>query len=694
MKMMKRTLLYIAAALTGAASFTACDNDFEVPPVSGKPFETVETNTTLADVKTEYWSALSTATTIGYDANGDTLIFKGRVCSSDKSGNIYKNVVIQSVDENGQQVAFTFAVNAYDIYEKFAYGQEVAVKATGLEIGNYRSLLQLGSISGSSMTFMDESTFFEHVVATAPFADKKSVVITPTTIAELNTVKADAQQLMMWQSRIVKIENVSFVEAGKPCALGENVSRYITDESGNRLAVRMSSHADFKENLLPYGTGSVTGIITTFDNSWQLTMIDFDGLEGFDGEGEEPNPGETVEPAGEGTVESPYNVAKALEIIASGNIPEGKVYVEGVVSSIKEIDTGNFGNATYYIKDAKGNDEFYIYRGYALGGEKFTADTKLEAGANVVIYGELMNFKGNSPQMGQGNYIYSYNGQTAGGNPGGEPGEPAGDGTVDNPYNVAKTLQLITSGNITEDKVYVKGIISSIKEVSTSYGNASYYIKDENGSQEFYIFRGYNLGNTKFTAENEIAVGATVVVYGQLINYMDNTPEMAQGNYIYSYNGQTSGSTGGETPNPNPNPNPEPNPDTPEGAIAASALTVPGAATVDGYTITIAQGAGASAPVYNAGTSAVRLYAANTISVAGSGLTSITFNLASDAHFRYTTVECSTGAITPTQAKGDTSFTWVGNASEVTFTVGEQATLGDDGESKKGQIRFTSLSIN
>ena len=114
-----------------------------------------------------------------------------------------------------------------------------------------------------------------------------------------------------------------------------------------------------------------------------------------------------------------------------------------------------------------------------------------------------MNFKGNSPQMGQGNYIYSYNGQTGGGNPGGEPGEPAGDGTVDNPYNVAKTLQLITSGNISEDKVYVKGIISSIKEVSTSYGNASYYIKDENGSQEFYIFRGYNLGNVKFTAETK-----------------------------------------------------------------------------------------------------------------------------------------------------------------------------------------------
>ncbi|MDE6612147.1 MAG: hypothetical protein K2K22_06255 [Muribaculaceae bacterium] len=688
--MMKHTLLYIAAAITGAAAFTACDNDFEVPPVSGKPFETVEANTNLADVKTEYWSALSASTTIGYDANGDTIIFKGRVCSSDQSGNIFKNIVIQSVDENGQQVAFTFAVNAYDIYEHFAYGQEVAVKATGLEVGNYRSLLQIGSISGSDMTFMDESKFLEHVVATEPFAYKDRVVITPTTIAELESAKADPQKLMMWQSRLVKVENVSFVDAGEPCALGQNISRYIVGEDGSRLAVRMSSHADFKENLLPYGTGSVTGIITTFDNSWQLTLIDFDGIEGFDNQGGGDEPGTTVEPSGEGTIESPYNVVKALEIIASGNLPEGKVYVAGKISSIQEIDTGNYGNATYYIKDDKGNKELYIYRGLALGGDKFTSTDQLAVGADVVIYGELMNFKGNSPQMGQGNYIYSYNGQTAGGNTGGETGEAKGDGTLENPYNVAKTLQLIAEGNITEDNVYVTGVISRVKEVSLEYGNASYYIKDENGSQEFYIFRGYNLGNEKFTAENEIAAGATVVVYGKLINYMGNTPEMAQYNYIVSYNGQTSGTT----PDPNPNPDHDANPGTPEGAIAASALAVPGTVTVDGYTITIAQGAGASAPVYNAGTSAARLYAGNTISIAGSGLKSITFNLSSDAHFRYTTVECSTGSISPAQAKGDTSFTWIGDASEVSFTVGEQATLGDDGDSKKGQIRFTSLNIN
>lgn len=690
MKMMKHTLLYIAAAITGAAAFTACDNDFEVPPVSGKPFETVETNASLADIKTEYWSALSAPTTIGYDANGDTIIFKGRVCSSDKTGNIYKNIVIQSVDADGQQIAFTFSVNAYDIYEHFAYGQEVAVKATGLEVGGYRSLLQIGSISGSSMTFMDESKFLEHVVATAPFAYKDSVVITPATIADLNAAKANPQELMLWQSRLVKIENVSFVDAGKPCATSQTEDRYIVDEQGNRLDVRMSAYADFKENLLPYGTGSVTGIITTFDNNWQLTLIDFDGLEGFSNEGgEEPGPGAAVEPEGDGTFENPYNVARVLELINSGNITEDNVYVKGIVSSIREIDTASYGNASYYIKDQGGSDEFYIFRGYGLGNKKFTSADELETGADVVVLGQLINYMGNTPEMAQGNYIVSYNGQTSG-NTGGETGEAKGDGTLESPYNVAKALQLITSGNFTEDKVYVTGFISNIGEIDTgTYGNASYYIKDADSPAEFYIFRGYALGNEKFTSSDQIATGAEVIVYGQLIKY-GNTPEMAQGNYIVSYNGQTGGNTGGEEPDPGTTPDPG----IPEGAIAASALTVPGTATVGGYTITIDQASGASTPVYNAGTSAVRLYAGNTISISGSQLTSVKFNLASDAGFRYTTVACSTGAISPAQAEGDTEFTWVGNATEVTFTVGEQATLGSDGESKKGQIRFTSLNIN
>lgn len=128
-------------------------------------------------------------------------------------------------------------------------------------------------------------------------------------------------------------------------------------------------------------------------------------------------------------------------------------------------------------------------------------------------------------------------------------------------------------------------------------------------------------------------------------------------------------------------------------AIEASELSVAGPCTVQGFDFDIQKGTGSTAPAYNAGTSAVRLYANNTMAVSAKKLTKITIQLASDAAARYTTLTPSTGTIEPAQAVGDTEVTWVGEAETVTFTVGEKATLGTDGESKAGQLRFTSLLI-
>lgn len=78
-----------------------------------------------------------------------------------------------------------------------------------------------------------------------------------------------------------------------------------------------------------------------------------------------------------------------------------------------------------------------------------------------------------------------------------------------------------------ESSFYVKGIISSINEVSA-------------------------LGNKKFESEDQIKIGDVVIMYGQLVNYRDNTPEIIQGYmYIFSLNGQSDGTpidfgTGGD----------------------------------------------------------------------------------------------------------------------------------------------------
>lgn len=128
-----------------------------------------------------------------------------------------------------------------------------------------------------------------------------------------------------------------------------------------------------------------------------------------------------------------------------------------------------------------------------------------------------------------------------------------GTGTQADPYNVTAALEVVNalaSGEETPTAIYVKGAVKQIKQIETEqYGNANYYITDD-GNNEIYIFQSYYLGNRKFTADDKLEVGDTVVVYGKFTNYQGNTPEtVGKGtSYIYSLNGKTDGGTTPDTP--------------------------------------------------------------------------------------------------------------------------------------------------
>lgn len=93
--------------------------------------------------------------------------------------------------------------------------------------------------------------------------------------------------------------------------------------------------------------------------------------------------------------ESPYwSVAQALAYLEE-NPTGGEAVVKGVVSKIDDLDTGNYGNATYYIKDnMDATDELEIYRGYYIDGQKFTSKEQLEVGDYVVVSGKLVVYNG------------------------------------------------------------------------------------------------------------------------------------------------------------------------------------------------------------------------------------------------------------------------------------------------------------
>ncbi|MGN1264140.1 MAG: hypothetical protein ACI4TW_08875 [Prevotella sp.] len=126
---------------------------------------------------------------------------------------------------------------------------------------------------------------------------------------------------------------------------------------------------------------------------------------------------------------------------------------------------------------------------------------------------------------------------------------PAGEGTLDSPYNVAAVIDYIQNNETLDQKVYIKGIISQIVEIDyTSYGNAKFYISDDGTTNnEFYIYRCYSLNNGKFKSADEIKVGDEVVIYGNVTIY-NGTYETEQNMaYIYSINGNTGEGGGGTT---------------------------------------------------------------------------------------------------------------------------------------------------
>ena len=154
--------------------------------------------------------------------------------------------------------------------------------------------------------------------------------------------------------------------------------------------------------------------------------------------------GET--PDAPGTAEKPLTVAEALAYIdanleADKQSPVG--YVKGKIAAISEIDTGQYGNATYTISDdGSENNTLQIYRGYGLGGAKFTNANDIKVGDNVIVSGKLVNYKGNDTPSGEGE----------------------GKGTADSPYNVTAA---IAAGSATG--VYVKAyIVGSIDGKSTT----------------------------------------------------------------------------------------------------------------------------------------------------------------------------------------------------------------------------------
>lgn len=223
--------------LAGTTLFiSSCNKEFDEPPIKTIP----EGNRiTIADLKVMYQGTPVKIT--------DELSMFAVVTMDEQSGNIYKEAYIQ--DETG-------AINLRLLSSGGLYqGDSVRVYLKGTVLSTYNQMMQLDSVDVDN-----------NIIKQATKRDRQPDVYTD--ISQITTGH---------QAKLIKIENVQFVssELGNTYADGINLtsqSRTLEDSLGNNIIVRTSGYANFANDTLPEGSGSIIAIVSQFNSTLQLLI--------------------------------------------------------------------------------------------------------------------------------------------------------------------------------------------------------------------------------------------------------------------------------------------------------------------------------------------------------------------------------------------------------------------------------------
>ena len=260
-------------------------------------------------------------------------------------------------------------------------------------------------------------------------------------------------------------------------------------------------------------------------------------------------PAATIEPAGEGTLASPYNVAaivaKIKEMEAGVESTE-EYYIKGKVTNVKtdEATIKQYGNHTFEMID-EGNSSvvFTAFQVYGPGKKKFTAVDDIKVGDEVVVCGKVVNFKGNTPEtVGKGAaYVVSIN--SAGGGQGGD--TPQGSIAVTCAEAVA-LVQAMEDGATSAETYTITGYITEVIG-SVSRNQQTFWMADAMGGGR--VFEAYYANLPEKVTEFKVNMKVTIT--GQLMKFINKTtsevvPEIKNADVVILEDADSG--QGGDTP--------------------------------------------------------------------------------------------------------------------------------------------------
>ena len=258
-----KTLKITVQTLVAFSFLMACvkDNEFSTPKV-GCDEPDITATSTIAQAKELY--TFGGATPIDKD-----VVISGYVVSSDETGNIYKSISIQDKPENPTS-AIKISIDETDLYTKYNVGRKIYVKLKGLAVGYSFGSIQIGKALNGELGRIPSTELNDFIVRSCEVAEIVPKVIT---IDEI-----DESMLEM----LVEIKDVQFKqnELGQSYANIDNtetVNRVLENFSsdcklGSEVFIRNSGFADFKNQLLPEGKGSIIAVLGNYYDDIQLYL--------------------------------------------------------------------------------------------------------------------------------------------------------------------------------------------------------------------------------------------------------------------------------------------------------------------------------------------------------------------------------------------------------------------------------------
>lgn len=319
-------------------------------------------NYTIQQLKDAYRSSGQTVMSI----SGDYTI-KAIVTADDRSGNFYKEIVIQD-----GSAAIGVQIDRSNLYNDFPIGRQIYIKLQGMAISSSDNLIKLGgyvdtvSVPGArQLGYVISSQIPRYIVkgTTGNKVDAEEVSISSLTDA--------------YQYKLIKLKNVEFdctnVGATYADAVGLNdANRTLNACSGGNIIIRSSGYSSFAASKVAPGNGDLIAIYTVFRTTKQLKLRELADLTMDSTSTRCVSCGGGGGGGGGGGNPTLIDIATLRGTYAGSGVKIGDNFIEGTVISDK--DNKNTDGRNMILQDATG--------GLAI---RFTANHTFAVGDKVKL---------------------------------------------------------------------------------------------------------------------------------------------------------------------------------------------------------------------------------------------------------------------------------------------------------------------